>query len=239
LPGQKAPSILEGMLPLRDDVPTRIAPTVTIVLVALNVAVFLYELSLEGPRSHGGAEKFIESFGVVPRALLAPRPHLRTWLTPLTSMFLHGGFLHIAGNMLYLWIFGNNVEDLLGHGRYLVFYLFCGLVAVATQVATAPESSVPVIGASGAIAGVLGAYAVSYPTARIRTLIVLGFIWTVYLPAAVLLVLWFVMQILSGTQPGGGAGGVAWWAHVGGFVAGAVLVKPFQVRPPVRARIPI
>jgi rhomboid family protein len=228
------------MIPLRDDVPTRIAPTMTIVLVALNVAVFLYELSLEGPRSHGGAEKFIESFAVVPRALLAPRASLRTFLTPFTSMFLHGGFLHIAGNMLYLWIFGNNVEDLLGHGRYLTFYLFCGLVAVATQVATAPHSSVPVIGASGAISGVLGAYAVSYPTARIRTLIPLGFIWTtIHLPAIALLALWFGMQILSGTLQGSGGGGVAWWAHVGGFVAGAALVKPFQVRPPVRARIPI
>jgi len=239
LPGEKVTSILEGMIPLRDDVPIRIAPTVTIALVALNVAVFLYELSLEG-QTHGGLEKFIDSFAVVPRALLAPQPNLRTWLTPFTSMFLHGGFLHIAGNMLYLWIFGNNVEDLLGHARYLVFYLFCGLVAMATHVASAPDSSVPMIGASGAISGVLGAYAVSYPTARIRTLIPLGFIWTtVYLPALVLLALWFAMQILSGALQGSSGGGVAWWAHVGGFIAGAVLVKPFQVRPPVRARIPI
>ncbi|HYB71016.1 MAG TPA: rhomboid family intramembrane serine protease [Candidatus Bathyarchaeia archaeon] len=238
----KADSILEGMIPLRDDVPTRIAPTVTVLLVVLNVAVFLYELSLEGPaaRAHGGLEQFIERFAVVPRQLVAPQAELRTWLTPLTSMFLHGGFLHVAGNMLYLWIFGNNVEDLLGHARYLVFYLFCGLVAAATQVATAPTSSVPVIGASGAVSGVLGAYAVSYPTARIRTLIPLGFIWTtVYLPALVLLALWFAMQVFSGALQGSGGGGVAWWAHVGGFVAGAVLVKPFRVRPPVRQRIPI
>ena len=229
------------MIPLRDDVPTRIAPTVTISLVALNVAAFLYELSL-GParRGHAGAEAFIASFGVVPRDLLAPHVSLRTLLTPLTSMFLHGGFLHIGGNMLYLWIFGNNVEDLLGHARYLVFYLFCGLVAVAAHVASAPESAVPVIGASGAIAGVLGAYAVSYPTARIRTLVPLGFIWTtLYLPAVVLLALWFAMQIWFGTLQRGGGGGVAWWAHVGGFIAGAILVKPFQVRPPGRSRIPI
>jgi membrane associated rhomboid family serine protease len=229
------------MIPLRDDVPTRIAPTVTISLVALNVAAFLYELSLgPGRRGHAGAEAFITSFGVVPRELLAPRVSLRTLLTPLTSMFLHGGFLHIGGNMLYLWIFGNNVEDLLGHARYLVFYLFCGFVAVAAHVASAPESAVPVIGASGAIAGVLGAYAVSYPTARIRTLIPLGFLWTtISLPAIVLLALWFAMQIWFGTMQGSGGGGVAWWAHVGGFIAGAILIKPFQVRPPVRSRIPI
>jgi len=230
------------MIPLRDDVPTRIAPTITIGLVVLNVAVFFYELSLQGPgaRAHGGLEEFIKSFAVIPRQLLAPRADLRTWLTPFSSMFLHAGFLHIAGNMLYLWIFGNNVEDLLGHARYLAFYLFCGLVAAATQVATAPASSVPVIGASGAISGVLGAYAVSYPTARIRTLVPLGIIWTtVYLPALVLLALWFAMQILSGTLQGSGGAGVAWWAHVGGFIAGALLVKPFQVRPPVRQRIPI
>jgi membrane associated rhomboid family serine protease len=154
-------------------------------------------------------------------------------------MFLHGGFAHVAFNMLYLWIFGNNVEDLLGHRRYLFFYLFCGLVAAAAQVASAPHSAVPVIGASGAVAGVLGAYAVSYPTARVRTLIVLLFLWTtVYLPAAVLLVVWFAMQ-LSGALEGNRAEGVAFWAHVGGFIAGAFLVRPFQVRSPVRTRIPI
>jgi len=230
------------MIPLRDDVPTRIAPTVTIALVVLNVAVFVYELSLgvRTGRAHGGLDEFIASYAVVPRDLFVPSPHLRTWLTLLSSMFLHGGLLHIAGNMLYLWIFGNNVEDLLGHGRYLFFYLFCGLVAAATHVASAPDSSLPMLGASGAVSGVLGAYAVSYPTARIRTLIPLGFIWTtVYLPAAVLLAFWFAMQIFSGALQGNAGGGVAWWAHVGGFVAGAVLVKPFQLHPPVRARIPI
>ena len=229
------------MIPLRDDVPTRIAPTVTIALVMLNVAVFLYEISLEvsGGRAHGGVEAFFTRFALIPRALLSPQVDLRTWLTPFTSMFLHGGFAHVAFNMLYLWIFGNNVEDLLGHGRYLFFYLFCGLVAAAAQVASAPHSAVPVIGASGAVAGVLGAYAVSYPTARVRTLIVLLFLWTtVYLPAAVLLVVWFAMQ-LSGALEGNRAEGVAFWAHVGGFIAGAFLVRPFQVRSPVRTRIPI
>jgi membrane associated rhomboid family serine protease len=229
------------MIPLRDDVPTRIAPTVTVALVALNAAVFLYEFSLEGSgrRSHGGIEEFIARFALVPRTLLATRVSLRSWLTPFTSMFLHGGLAHIAFNMLFLWIFGNNVEDLLGHARYLVFYLFCGLVAAAAQVASAPQSAVPVIGASGAVAGVLGAYAVSYPTARVRTLVVLLVIWTtVYLPAVVLLAVWFAMQ-LSGALEGSHAEGVAFWAHVGGFVAGALLVKPFQVRPPVRTRIPI
>jgi len=229
------------MIPLRDDVPTRIAPTVTVALVLLNAAVFFYELSLEGPgrRSHGAIEEFVARFALVPRAFFAPQVSLRSWLTPFTSMFLHGGLAHVAFNMLFLWIFGNNVEDLLGHARYLVFYLFCGLVAAATQVASAPHSAVPVIGASGAVAGVLGAYAVSYPTARVRTLVVLLVFWTtVYLPAAVLLVLWFALQ-LSGALEGNRAEGVAFWAHVGGFLAGALLVKPFQVRPPVRSRIPI
>jgi membrane associated rhomboid family serine protease len=143
--------------------------------------------------------------------------------------------------MLYLWIFGNNVEDLLGHARYLVFYLFCGLVAVAAHTASAPGSPVPVIGASGAVSGVLGAYAVSYPKARVQTVIMAGVVWRlVYMPAAVLLALWFALQILSGTlQQSGGGEGVAWWAHVGGFIAGALLIKPFRVRPPVVARIPI
>ncbi|HKE11429.1 MAG TPA: rhomboid family intramembrane serine protease, partial [Myxococcota bacterium] len=145
------------MIPLRDDVPTRIAPTVTVALVLLNAAVFFYELSLEGPgrRSHGAIEEFVARFALVPRAFFAPQVSLRSWLTPFTSMFLHGGLAHVAFNMLFLWIFGNNVEDLLGHARYLVFYLFCGLVAAATQVASAPHSAVPVIGASGAVAGVL------------------------------------------------------------------------------------
>jgi membrane associated rhomboid family serine protease len=229
------------MIPLRDDVPTRIVPTVTVALVVLNVAVFLYELSLESPgrHTHGGVEEFLTRFALVPRTLLTPQASARSWFTPFTSMFLHGGFAHVAFNMLYLWIFGNNVEDLLGHARYLVFYLFCGLVAAAAQVASAPHSAVPVIGASGAVAGVLGAYAVSYPTARVRTLVVLLFLWTtVYLPAAVLLVVWFAMQ-LSGALEGNRAEGVAFWAHVGGFIAGALLAKPFQVRPPLRTRIPI
>jgi membrane associated rhomboid family serine protease len=231
------------MIPLRDDVPTRIAPTVTIALIVLNVVVFVLELSLEASasRAQEGVEQFIQRFAVVPRDLLEPSVPLRVWLTPFTSMFLHGGFLHIAGNMLYLWIFGNNVEDLLGHARYLVFYLFCGLVAVAAHTASAPDSSVPVIGASGAVSGVLGAYAVSYPKARVQTVIMAGAVWRlVYMPAAALLALWFGLQILSGTlQQSGGGESVAWWAHVGGFVAGALLIKPFQVRPPVAARIPI
>lgn len=235
------------MIPVRDDVPTRHRPALTLALIAANVAVFAWQLSLMGP---AGAESealraFVDRWGFVPSAFGAALEGgdatAPVWLSPLTCMFLHGSVLHLGGNMLFLWIFGNNVEDLLGSGRYLVFYLVCGLVAVGAHVASAPGSSVPVIGASGAVSGVLGAYALSYPNARVRTLVPIGFfLTTVYVPAIFFLLLWFGMQVVSGAlQPAGDGAGVAWWAHVGGFVAGVVLARPLRVHPPVRARIPI
>ena len=217
------------MIPLRDIIPSRTTPYVTISLISLNVLVFLYELSLGR-----AVDAFTLYFGLVPAAF--------SWVTVFTSMFLHGGLLHVAGNMLYLWIFGDNVEDRMGHGRFLVFYLLCGVAAALAQTITAPDSVVPMIGASGAIAGVMGAYFVLYPKSRIVTLIPLFFFFQVIeVPAILFLGIWFLMQFLSGvgsivtTAGGGPAGGVAFWAHVAGFVAGISGVIVF--RRPERQRV--
>jgi membrane associated rhomboid family serine protease len=217
------------MIPLRDIIPSRTTPYVTISLISLNVLVFLYELSI------GRAVDAVTLYyGLVPAAF--------SWVTVFTSMFLHGGILHVAGNMLYLWIFGDNVEDRMGHGRFLVFYLLCGVAAALAQTITAPDSVVPMVGASGAIAGVMGAYFVLYPKSRIVTLIPLFFFFQVIeVPAILFLGIWFLMQFVSGvgsivtTAGGGPAGGVAFWAHVAGFVAGISGVIVF--RRPERQRV--
>ncbi len=217
------------MIPLRDIIPSRTTPVVTISIIALNVIVFLYELSL------GRAiDAFTLYYGLVPAAF--------SWLTVFTSMFLHGGLLHVAGNMLYLWIFGDNVEDRMGHGRFLVFYLLCGVAAALAQTITMPDSVVPMVGASGAIAGVMGAYFVLYPRSRIVTLLPFFFFFQVIeVPAILFLGIWFVMQFLSGvgsivsTIGRGGTGGIAFWAHVAGFVAGITGVALF--RRPERQRV--
>jgi membrane associated rhomboid family serine protease len=216
------------MIPLRDIIPSRTTPVVTISLIALNIVVFLYELSL------GRAiDAFTLYYGLVPAAFL--------WVNVFTSMFLHGSFLHIAGNMLYLWIFGDNVEDRMGHGRFLVFYLLCGVAAALAQTITAPDSIVPMVGASGAIAGVMGAYFVLYPRSRIVTLIPLFFFFQVIeVPAIFFLGVWFLMQFLSGVGSlgatiGRSTGGIAFWAHVAGFVAGITGVALF--RRPERQRV--
>ena len=217
------------MIPLRDIIPSRTTPIVTISIILLNVLVFVYELSLGR-----AVDAFTLYFGLVPAAF--------SWVTVFTSMFLHGGLLHVAGNMLYLWIFGDNVEDRMGHGRFLVFYLLCGVAAALAQTITAPDSIVPMVGASGAIAGVMGAYFVLYPKSRIVTLIPLFFFFQVIeVPAILFLGIWFLMQFLSGvgsivTAVGGQpAGGVAVWAHVAGFVAGISGVVVF--RRPERQRV--
>jgi len=217
------------MIPLRDVIPSRTTPVVTISLIAVNVLVFVYEFSL-GDR----VNEFIIAFGLIPAAF--------SWVTLLTSMFLHGGFLHVAGNMLYLWIFGDNVEDRFGHGRFVAFYLLCGTVAALAQTIMSPDSVVPMVGASGAIAGVMGAYFVMYPHSRIVTLLpIFIFIQLIEVPAIFFLGIWFLMQFLSGVgsiataasrQP---AGGVAFWAHVAGFVAGVAGV--FVFRRPERQRV--
>ena len=211
------------MIPLRDTQRSSSAPVVTILLIAVNFAVFFYELSLDSfSRNH-----LIMVYGLVPDRLQAS--------ALVTSMFLHGGWMHVIGNMWFLWIFGDNIEDTLGHGKYILFYLLCGVAAALTQVAINPDSRIPTIGASGAIAGVMGAYLVKFPHARILTLIPIFIFITMYeLPAAVVLAYWFILQIFSGVGSVAysqlSEGGVAWFAHVGGFLAGIVLIKVFPTR---------
>lgn len=217
------------MMPLSDDNRgRRSAPIVTWVFIALNVLAFLYELTL-GERE---LTQFFLDYGVIPREI-SDRQDL--W-TLLTSMFLHGGWLHLAGNMLFLWIFGDNVEDIMGHARYLIFYLLCGVGAGLAQVVANPDSTVPTIGASGAISGLLAAYLVCFPQGRILTGVFIGFlITTVMVPAWMMIGYWFVLQLISGVVSLGPdtaatEGGVAWWAHIGGFAAGLLLVWPFRRR---------
>jgi membrane associated rhomboid family serine protease len=221
------------MLPLRDVNPTRTFPLVTIALIAVNVLVFIYELIL-GPQLEG----FVQSWAIIPYEIthgvdLPPASIQPIYLTLITAMFLHGGIVHIAGNMLFLWIFGNNIEDAMGSLRFIVFYLLCGLVAAFAQIAVGPNSDIPNIGASGAIAGVLGAYLLLFPRAEVQTLVFLGFfVRLVRLPALLFLGLWFVLQLFSGVAGLGmeATGGVAWFAHIGGFIAGIVLINIFRRR---------
>ena len=210
------------MFPVSDVIPSRTTPVVTIAIIILNAIAFLFELTL----SERELEQFVQAFGVVPADF--------SWLAVLSSMFLHGGWLHFLGNMLYLWIFGDNVEDRLGHLRYLMFYLFCGAIAALGQSITNPYSAVPMIGASGAIAGVMGAYFVLYPHSRVLTAVFIFFyLDLVEIPAIFFLGIWFFMQLFSGVGSIGAdaaSGGVAFWAHVGGFVAGAGLGALVRLR---------
>jgi membrane associated rhomboid family serine protease len=219
------------MIPLRDANPTRRFPLVTVVFIAVNVAVFVYQLVL-GPRAE---ESFIRSFALVPSTLFHPAASaagaVPAGITLFTSMFLHGGFLHVAGNMLYLWIFGNNVEDAMGRFRFVVFYLLCGVVASYSHTFANERSLTPMIGASGAVSGVLGAYLLLYPRARVLTLIALGFfVRTIEVPAMFILLFWFVLQFLNALVSSGAGGGVAWYAHIGGFAAGLALIGLFKRR---------
>ena len=216
------------MLPLRDFIPTRRFPAVTVGIIVVNIIAFAYELLAE---AGGTLEQTFYTMGVVPFNVTHDFG-LAVALSFLTSMFLHGGFMHIIGNMLYLWIFGNNVEDSMGRGRFLVFYLLAGLIASAAQVLASPNSPIPSIGASGAIAGVLGAYIVLFPRARVQALIFLGyFARLTQLPALLVLGFWFVLQLFNGLLAFGMTqmGGVAWFAHVGGFVTGLLLVRLFTL----------
>jgi len=214
-----------AIIPIRDTIPSSRVPVVNYVLIAVNVLAFLYEVSLGE-----SLLPFLERYAVIPARLLGGGPlTARELLTPVTAMFLHAGWMHMLGNMLYLYIFGDNVEDTLGHGAYLLFYNLCGAASFAVQVFFQPASGVPNLGASGAIAGVLGAYFVLFPRARVVTLLPLFVIFTVVeIPAVVFLGLWFLIQFLSGAASLGRAsatsGGVAWWAHIGGFVAGAIVM---------------
>lgn len=226
------------MIPLRDDQPIRRFPFLTLALIAANVFLFFYEASLP-PHLR---QELVMRRGLVPALVthlpdLGPRALAPGVLSFFSSMFLHGDLIHLGGNMLFLWIFGKKVEEAMRHLRFLVFYLACGLAAAFTQIAAGPDSLIPMIGASGAIAGVLGAYVLLFPRARILTVIpVFFFLHFVRLPAFILLGLWFLFQLLSSLASDPRMGGVAWYAHIGGFVAGMVLVAFFL---PPRPRRPL
>jgi membrane associated rhomboid family serine protease len=219
------------MIPLRDDLPTETFPFITVFLIAVNCLVFFYQLSLGE-----AAGELIAALGAVPveitgGAELTPGFPVPPELTVVTSMFLHGSLLHLGGNMMFLWIFGNNVEDSVGHVRFMVFYLMCGVAAAASHVMLNADSRLPMIGASGAVSGVLGAYFLLFPRAKVLTLVLIGFFFqTILVPAAFFLGFWFFLQFLSGWASLGGQGGVAWFAHVGGFLAGLPLLLLFKKR---------
>jgi len=233
-----------SLIPIHDDNPTRTFPYVTVGIIALNVLVFLTEPHF----GRGGSLQVAEYFyrwGLVPWEITHGRQlnltgclqacftNKNVYLALLTSMFVHAGPLHLAGNMLFLWIFGNNIEDTLGPGRYLIFYLLCGVIAGLVHAALNASSMYPTVGASGAIAGVLGAYLVLFPRARVLTI---AFFIIVPLPAVFVLGLWFVLQLFTGPSQQIGGGGVAWGAHVAGFIAGAILVLVFGGRGRARER---
>jgi membrane associated rhomboid family serine protease len=212
------------MIPLRSTERVQAKTPVVIALIAVNLLIFLYQVSLD----QFALTQFVERWGLIPDTISG---NLQTLFT---SMFLHGGWLHVLGNMLFLWVFGRNVEDLIGSGRFLIFYLCCGLAAGVMQVVTSPYSHVPTIGASGAIAGVMGAYLIKFPRARIGTLVfIVIFVTTIEIPAWAMLAWWFVIQLFSGLGSLGTtnySGGTAWFAHVGGFVAGMLLIRVFPVK---------
>ena len=222
------------MFPIRDTIPSHTRPLVTWALILVNVVIFLRQAALPQP----ALEAFVFYFGMVPAAVahtgIEALPPSAGPLTFVSSMFLHGGFLHLIANMWTLWIFGDNVEDRMGHSRFLAFYLLCGLLAGGAHFLSDPTSTVPTIGASGAIAGVLGAYFILYPRSRVLTLIPI-FVYPLFIeiPAFVYLGFWFLTQLLSGSMTTGTAGGgIAWWAHVGGFAAGVALFWFFLRRRP-------
>ena len=219
------------MFPISDDNPRINTPVVTWSIIAVCVLVFFWQFSLGG----NSGQVAVYQFGMVPARLFGAAemdPELvviPAWATVFTSMFMHGGWMHLGFNMLFLWIFGDNIEDSMGHARYLAFYLLCGVAAAMAQAVIHPDSTIPMVGASGAISGVLGAYLLLHPRATVRTIIFLGFFATMmHLPAMVVLGVWIVLQLVSAAFSNTGEPGVAFWAHVGGFVAGMALVPFFK-----------
>lgn len=220
------------MFPLHDENPAEIVPYVTITLIVACALVFFWQLSL-GPY----AQQAIISLGFIPATLFDGKslpPDLEVipaWMTAFTYMFMHGGWMHIIGNMIYLWIFGNNVEDSMGHLRFIVFYLLCGIIALAAHTIPDPAATTPLVGASGAVAGVLGAYLLLFPHARVIVAIPFGFfIHTMRVPAGLVLGFWFILQIFNSASAGDQAGGIAWGAHIGGFIAGMALIPVFKYK---------
>ena len=215
-------------IPIRDDAPTFRTPYITISLIVVNTLIFLFSV-LQGPRVF---QILTVQFGYIPFELvntmeLTPDFPASRYLTPFTSMFMHGGWMHLIGNMLFLWIYGNNVEDYFGPVKFLFFYVLSGLAAITLYTVFGPNSQIPLVGASGAIAGVMGAYMILHPRARITVLIIFFFIQFIYLPAKVVLGLWFVIQLFMSLTGSATGGGVAWMAHVGGFIFGWLVLKLF------------
>ena len=210
------------MIPLRDDIKSRRRPYVLYAIIGINIVVFLYELSLGA-----GLDGFINRYGAIPYYLFHPRG-ISSYLVILSSMFMHAGILHIGFNMLFLWVFGDNIEDRMGHILFIFFYLVTGTAGALLHSIAAPNSTIPMVGASGAISGILGAYIILYPRAKVLALIPIFLFFRVFrLPAIVFLGIWFAYQLLYGIAAGSGGGGVAYLAHVGGFVAGVILALPF------------
>jgi membrane associated rhomboid family serine protease len=229
------------MLPLKDNNPTETLPFITVSIIILNIAVYIYQLSL----GHD-YERFIFSMGAIPNKIInnsdvIPMISLSAFLTIYSSMFLHGSLLHLISNMLYLWIFGNNIEDAMGHIRFIFFYLISGSMAAFAHILTDIDSRIPMIGASGAVSGVLGAYILLYPRAKVLTLVMIGFfVRLVRIPAIYLLGFWILIQFLFGMTSltvRDSSGGVAWFAHIGGFITGFILINIFKLKRRVRRRI--
>ena len=223
------------MIPLRNTTKPLTFPVINTILIIFNISIFIYELSLGK-----GINRFIYHYGLIPGLIFSSHDlSIYDRLSPfITSMFLHGGWMHIIGNMLFLYIFGANIEDRMGHLRYLIFYIVSGLAAALFQIITNIHSIVPMVGASGAISGVLGAYITFYPRSRILTLVpILFFIRLMHVPAAVFIIFWFILQFISGLSAlsiDQNAGGVAFWAHIGGFIAGLILARSFQKKRHLR-----
>jgi membrane associated rhomboid family serine protease len=230
------------MFPYRDDNPTLATPVVTLLLIGVNTVFWVV---VQGMGAEPNLSRSVCELGLIPGEFLGLLPDGftlpmsrstvcvitgdRSWITPLSSMFLHGGWFHLIGNMWFLWVFGNNVEDSMGHARYFFFYLLCGLAAAAAQTLVNPSSAIPMVGASGAISGVMGAYVVLYPRVRVHMLVILGiFITRIVVPAYLMLGYWFLLQLVGGGLASEAEGGVAFWAHAGGFVAGAALIAVFR-----------
>ncbi len=214
------------MIPLKDEISSHTRPVITYIILGINIIIYIYEFSL-GPYK----EQFIYQFGTIPYELFNPSG-LSSYLTIFSSMFTHANFMHLAGNMLFLWVFADNVEDHLGHMKFLIFYLVCGIAAVFLHSITTPNSKIPMVGASGAISGIMGAYLIFFPKARILSLIPLGFFLRIaYLPSLFFIGIWFLYQFFLGfVSIGMKGGGVAYFAHIGGFVAGILIALPFKRR---------
>ena len=211
------------MIPLSDDIPTRNFPLITLLAIGANIWIY-FEMFFSATVS---PELVFNQYGLVPYNLI--HSPVTEYPAIYSSMFIHSGFFHLAGNMLYLWIFGSNIEDVLGKFRFILFYLVCGTIAALGHIATNTDSIIPMVGASGAVSGVLGAYLVLFPFARVKTLIfIVIFVTVIRIPALVLLGLWIALQVLNGMAASDGSAGVAWFAHIGGFLAGMILILPFR-----------